>query len=1664
MPIAHVDPAKIEELRDMYRRFPLASHSLYGAPFALRTGEAQLVAEMTPGIMRAIVQSPEHAAMIDSVGVGSVIVLPLVVQRNTFGVLTMAYGESGRKYDAADLALGGELARRASIAIDNARLYELSQDERSRVEAATRAKDEFVAMVSHELRTPLNAILGWLRILRSGSLPDSKRDHAFEVIERNARAQGHLVGDLLDISRIITGKLRITPSQVDLGNVIDMATEGVRPAADAKRIQIDVEIEPGGAIMRGDADRLQQVAWNLLANAVKFTPKNGVVRVGVRRVDSDFELTVEDNGSGIDPQFLPHVFESFRQADAGAARQHGGLGIGLSISKYIVEQHGGTIDAESRGVGHGAVFRVRLPISPLVSTTMGISRVPATKEQLDTTPPPAGLEGIRVLVVDDEIDARELLVYMFEASGMEVRTAGSAAEALASLDTFAPDVIVSDIGMPVDDGYSLIRTVRTALGRREEEDPRDRADGLCSKRRSHAGARRRVQSAHGQAGRAVGARARRRGSRGADVGRSVERVAIVRNEQAESAELSRRLRIALVTPIMLLVVMGAVLGFQVLRMSDDASWVDHTDEVIATATAAQKQIIDQETGLRGFLVTEDRTFLEPFEKANPLDRIERLRDLVSDNPAEVARVDELRRRYEFWLKQTASVVDGGSIAESRTPTAMRDGKREMDEIRAEILLVLDAEGTLRHARIEASRASTAFTKGAFIALFALAAVVLAFFSRRQLSAIAATFRKALLGEEATRRALEEQEWIRAGQMKVAESLLGDLSLEQMGERALKALASYVHADVGALFTNDPKGWRRRAGYALDTREAGAETFARGEGLVGAAAQSTKVVHVRDVPADFLKIRSGTGERAPVEVVLVPSHAEQIAQAVVELGFLKPVDARTLDLLGRIGESVAIAVRSTEYKARLRDLLEESQRLTEELQTQQEELRVSNEELEEQTNAVRAAQKETEARQGELEEANARLQRTQRDVIEKAAEAERASRYKSEFLANMSHELRTPLNSSLILAKLLSDNKGGNLTEEQVRFAQTISLAGNDLLVLINDVLDLSKIEAGKIDLNVTELSLRRLVDGLLRRFDPIARNKALTLTVALEGGVPETITSDGQRVDQILKNLLSNALKFTEKGEVSLTVSATAEHVRFVVRDTGIGIAKDQQRLIFDAFRQADGASNRKYGGTGLGLSISRDLAKLLGGAIDVESEVGRGSVFTLTLPVALDVVAAAPKSELASGEPDQAPERNRPRRTPTLRSLDAAPPVAHVPAFEDDRARLDRSRRLVLVIEDDVTFAKILFDLAHELAFQCIVAHEAEGGLALAKAHVPSAIVLDVNLPDHSGISVLDRLKHDAATRHVPVHVVSIGDYAKTVLGMGAVGYMLKPVKREELIAAFRRLEERLARPMRRLLIVEDDVVQRDGLSRLLEGPGVEIIAVGTVRDALEQLRTTSIDCVVTDLTLPDTSGFDLLEQMGADDAYSFPPVIVYTGRSLSSEEEQRLRRYSSSIIVKGARSPERLLDEVTLFLHQVESELPPDRQRMLRKARDREAVFDGRRVLIVEDDVRNIFALSSVLEPKGVKVSIARNGREALAMLESVADIDVVLMDIMMPEMDGIEAMQRIRQRPEWAKLPIIALTAKAMKDDQEKCLKAGANDYIAKPLDVEMLLSLLRVWMPK
>ncbi len=912
----------------------------------------------------------------------------------------------------------------------------------------------------------------------------------------------------------------------------------------------------------------------------------------------------------------------------------------------------------------------------------------------------------------------------------------------------------------------------------------------------------------------------------------------------------------------------------------------------------------------------------------------------------------------------------------------------------------------------------------------------------------------------------QEDWIKQGRTELALVMRGEQELRELGKNIASFLARYLGAPLSCSFIiNDSGELIPCGGFAMGASITPSKAFTIGESLVGQAATEPQTLVIDDVPEDYVQVRSGIGAAIPRTLVIVPARADGIVTGVVELGFFSPPSPASRDLLERAAEPIGVAFRSARQRMRKAELLEETRRQAEELQEQKHELAVTNEELEEQTQALKASQARLEAQHAELEETNATLteqahtlqaQQEQllltRDLLQrKASELGRSSRYKSEFLANMSHELRTPLNSTLILAKLLADNKPGNLSEEQVQFASNIYTAGNDLLALINDILDLAKIESGKTEVNLEPVHLARHLEGIEGRFRQMAKDKNLSLSVSIDAGCPGTVETDPRRLQQILTNLLSNAIKFTQEGSIELRAAPSASgQVAITVEDTGIGIPSDQHAVIFEAFRQADGTTSRRHGGTGLGLSISRELAFLLGGDIRLESAPMEGSRFILTLPTRPEAIRNEPTLTAA------APGALRP-------VIDPAPPRAPIAAFDDDRDAPGDSSRIVLAIEDDPIFASILRDLARDLNFRCVVARSAEEGLQLIREFRPVAVVLDIGLPDHSGLAVLELLKRGPETRHIPIHVVSLHDYQQVALEMGAIGYALKPVKHEELAAAFARLEAHLSRHVRKILVVEDEDIQRDAIHRLLDVDGVEITSVATADEALEKLRSTTFDCVVLDLMLQETSGFDLLARMGEDET-SCPPVIVYTARALTAEEEGRLRQHAKSIIVKGARSPERLLEEVTLFLHQVESELPPEKRRMLQVARDREAIFEGRRILLVEDDVRNLFALTSALEPKGATIEIARNGKEALDRIHRGPPVDLVLMDIMMPEMDGLTATREIRKQTHYAELPIIALTAKAMPNDRQECLDAGANDYLAKPIVLDKLLSMVRVWMPR
>jgi CheY-like chemotaxis protein/signal transduction histidine kinase len=930
----------------------------------------------------------------------------------------------------------------------------------------------------------------------------------------------------------------------------------------------------------------------------------------------------------------------------------------------------------------------------------------------------------------------------------------------------------------------------------------------------------------------------------------------------------------------------------------------------------------------------------------------------------------------------------------------------------------------------------------------------------------------------TRNRLRHEEWLRGARGRIADFVAGEQSISRMGERVLEFLLEYTKAQAGAMYAASAGGaYSRVIALGLTPDDTGSRDLRPAEGLLSRAIGEKRILRIDDLPNDYLRIASGLGGRKAHALLICPLKVEDEVHGAIELGFLRPLDGREVELLESLAEPIAVALRTGMLRRERENLLRETQAQAEELQAQQEELRIANEELAAQSAQLRESQARLETQQSELEQTNVQLEEhsqqlrqhandltaAKRDTELKVIELARANRYKSEFLANMSHELRTPLNSSLILAKLLADNREGNLTPEQVKYARGISSAGNDLLTLINDILDLSKIEARKIELTRNTVGIADLTQKLAQTFEPIAEQKQVFFRVIRSPDLPASLDTDGQRLTQILRNLLSNALKFTERGEVALEISPRGEAIEFAVRDTGIGIAEEHQQIIFEPFRQADGTTNRKFGGTGLGLSISRELARMLGGQITVESKPGEGSTFRLTMPRVPPAHGQARGDEAAATDASAAPAAARAPSRPA-RHKPAGEYAALSRAVTDDRGALRQEGRVLLVIEDDPVFAKLLYDLAHELDFDCLVAPTADEGLALATQYRPAAVLLDIKLPDHSGLTVLDRLKHNPLTRHVPVQVISAEDNMRAARAMGAAGTLVKPVDREALASTLVALKEKFASESRSVLVVEDNELQRESIRDLLASDTTQVATVDNAAAALEKLRSATFDCMVLDLTLPDASGYELLERMASDDAYAFPPVIVYTGKSISAEEEQQLRKYSRSIIIKGAKSPERLLDEVSLFLHQVEGQLPPDRQRMLAEARRRDAAFEGRRILIVEDDVRNIFALSSVLEPLGGSVVIARNGKEALQRLASKPRPDIVLMDIMMPEMDGFEAMQAIRRNPELQELPIIALTAKAMPDDQQRCLAAGANDYVTKPIDVDKLVSLIRIWMPK
>ncbi|MBC7420330.1 MAG: PAS domain S-box protein [Bdellovibrio sp.] len=860
-------------------------------------------------------------------------------------------------------------------------------------------------------------------------------------------------------------------------------------------------------------------------------------------------------------------------------------------------------------------------------------------------------------------------------------------------------------------------------------------------------------------------------------------------------------------------------------------------------------------------------------------------------------------------------------------------------------------------------------------------------------------------EASLREKFRELDYLREGQIALSELMRGEQIISRLGQSILSHLVPFTNAQVGAFYVlSDEKKLQRVSGYALPKSDSADKVIEFGEGLIGQVAIEKRSLLIEDIPPTYFnKIESALGQMVPRSLLICPILYENEVTGVIELGSLHPFTEHQRAFLGHVSENIGIAINTSDVRKKVQ---------------------IQNE----------------------------ALNKAQVLLEEKANEVQRASQYKTEFLANMSHELRTPLNSSLILAKLLMDNSKANLTEQQIQYATSIYSSGNDLLSLINDILDLSKVEAGKLDIRFEKVPVFKIIESLKQTFQSSAQERNLVFEVMHEGDMPQVFLTDRQRLDQILKNLISNALKFTEHGSVKIRLFRYSKGmIGFEVKDTGIGIPKEQQSIIFEAFRQADGTTNRKYGGTGLGLSISRDLAKLLGGSIEVESATGQGSRFTLIIPEAFN-------GSIGLSEDSTAPIfRNEGANHKHFANLAPLP-------FEDDRSRLVVGDKTVLVVEDDIEFAKILFDLAHEMKFKCIIGQGADEGYEMATQYLPSGIFLDMKLPDHVGLTVLDRLKENPKTRHIPVQVISVLDQGKASLQMGAIGFHRKPIKREEIAKAFKYLEAKILQKTSRIMISGSNKNQLNTIVELIDDEASEIVHVTKGADAISQLKVNSFDCIIIDLTTPTQSSLELLDLMNAEKMGSPPTIIIYSETNLPAELDISLRNAPYNLILKKAKSPEHLFDEITLVLHRDEGKLSQGQRQMIKSVRSRDQVFEGKKILLVDDDVRNIFALTSALEQKGALVIVGRNGHEALEKLELDPQIDLVLMDIMMPEMDGYEATRRIRKQKRFTNLPIIAVTAKAMKDDQEKCLEAGTNDYVSKPVDLEKLLSLIRVWMPR
>jgi signal transduction histidine kinase/DNA-binding response OmpR family regulator/CHASE3 domain sensor protein len=1206
----------------------------------------------------------------------------------------------------------------------------------------------------------------------------------------------------------------------------------------------------------------------------------------------------------------------------------------------------------------------------------------------------------------------------------------------------------------------------------------------------------------------------------------------------------RQLQLVFSLSTLLLLISLTASFYSIQKLISNSQLVNHTNQVLIEAENIISSMKDAETGQRGYLITLDPLFLQPYtgSRAKVKASLDQLQKLTIDNPDQQKNLAQVKALYEAKFAQMQRIITLTTRRQGfvRDTTArhkeMVRGKQVMDDLRAVINQIKQEENSLLQSRIQQQQLYINFTPFLLVIAAIISMLITAFtyvrikkdlddrleeqqlaeakyietagrislmedvtqeiaagdYSVRSLDSedddlgrISTALNQMAGSLEKTFADLTDRNWLQTGSVKLSDAIRGEKELTKLATGLITALAEYLNAPLGTVYLLDHDISYKLAGsYATQQVPA---VIRAGEGLIGQAISQKRTLVVQDIPAQYSQVTSSLGHTAPTALVIVPLMYGNVCLGAIELGLLRKPTSLEIDFLEHNQEPLAIGINAAFDYIKLQNFLEETQAQAEELQAQHTEMENLNAELEMQAQKLQASEEELRVQQEELQQTNAELEERgllleekNNEIQKKADELELTTRYKSEFLANMSHELRTPLNSILLLSRLLAENHDATLSDDQVEYAKVIQSSGNGLLGLIDEILDLSKIEAGQMKLDYQTVAVSEITDELQSLFGLLAKEKGLDFSIMVASDVPAIIETDKMRLGQILKNLLSNALKFTAQGRVALTIkrssSSAADSLCFSVKDTGIGIAPEKQPLVFEAFQQADGSTKRKYGGTGLGLSISRELAKLLGGEIALTSRVNEGSEFTVQIPIlSADQPEVAEKTngQRTDGE-SIFPPTDKGLDTFTPRSAPAKPEFVEdlankyisttIPeAIPDDRNNILENDKVILIVEDDTNFAKSLLDYSRKKGYKGIVAVQGDEGLKLASIYKPLGILLDIQLPVMSGWQVMDALKANPQTRPIPVHIMSSHKMKNESLLKGAIDFVDKPVAFEQLQDVFKKIEYVLNRNAKKVLIIEDNPKHAKALAYFLETFNIISELKSNISEGVDALKRKEVDCVILDMGIPDTNAYETLEEAKKNPGLEHLPIIIFTGKSLSMSEELKIKKYADSIIVKTAHSYQRMIDEVSLFLHLVEeNKQTVGKSTISKKLGGLSQVLNNKTVLVADDDVRNIFSLSKALEQYNMTVIAALDGKEALQKLDENPGIDVVLLDMMMPQMDGYETARKIREHYQWKNLPVIAVTAKAMTGDREKCIQAGASDYITKPVDIDQLISLLRVWL--